>query len=452
MCWTPDAPTDPVAHNDSIMSNIRTAAGGSALLVAVLVFALNLRTPITSLPPVMADVATGLGLDQTLAGLLVGIPALCFSVVAPAASALIARAGPYSAVTVALVGVIAGTLIRSAGTGTPGVVAAFAGTVLLGCAITVGNVVVPVIIARDFPTRTALATGLYSSTMNLGSVFATSLTAPFAALVGWRGAIASWSLVAAAALVVWLVTTRTMTDPHVARATRAPGTSGDDGGAPGETPADRLVDGPTGTPAPPPAERPDETWGGVLRRPITWALAVAFAGQSFSYFAVTGWLPELLRDLLDLSVTTAGNAAAPFQGLAIAGSVLVPLALAARVPMRGAAVTMGLLWVSLPLGLLLAPQWWLLWVSLAGIAQGGNFVVIFTLVAQRCRTVAQTRRTVAAVQAIGYAVAATAPAVIGAVHAASGGWNAALLVLLGSTLALGTAELLATRRPRHRRA
>ena len=405
------------------MSTIRTAAGGSALLVAVLVFALNLRTPITSLPPVMADVASGLGLDQTLAGLLVGIPALCFSVVAPAASALIARFGSYPAVTIALVGVIAGTLIRSAGTGTAGVVAAFAGTVVLGSAITVGNVVVPVIIARDFPARAALATGLYSSTMNLGSVFATSLTAPFAALLGWRGAIASWSLVAVVALVVWLVTTRRRQDPQVPRATAVPVR----------------------------AERPDETWGGVLRRPITWALTVAFAGQSFSYYAVTGWLPELLRDLLDVSVTTAGNAAAPFQGLAIAGSVLVPLALAARVPMRGAAVTMGLLWVSLPVGLLLMPQWWLLWVSLAGIAQGGNFVVIFTLVAQRCRTVAQTRRTVAAVQAFGYAVAATAPAVIGAVHAASGGWNAALLVMLGSTLALGTAELVATRRPRHMR-
>lgn len=422
------------------MSTIRTAAGGSALLVAVLVFALNLRTPITSLPPVMADVATGLGLDQTLAGLLVGIPALCFSVVAPAASALIARVGPYSAVTVALVGVIAGTLIRSAGSGTAGVVAAFTGTVVLGSAITVGNVVVPVIIARDFRTRTALATGLYSSTMNLGSVFATSLTAPFAALLGWRGAIASWTLVAVVALVVWLVTTRRLAGP--VSGSGAPGGVG----PPGETPAEPLVDGPTGTPARAAEERPSETWGGVLRRPITWVLTVAFAGQSFSYFAVTGWLPELLRDLLGVSVTTAGNAAAPFQGLAIAGSVLVPLVLAARLPMRGAAVVMGLLWVSLPAGLLLAPQWWLLWVSLAGIAQGGNFVVIFTVVAQQCRTVAQTRRTVAAVQAFGYAVAATAPAVIGAVHAASGGWTAALLVMLGSTLALGTAEVVATRR------
>jgi CP family cyanate transporter-like MFS transporter len=58
---------------------------------------------------------------------------------------------------------------------------------------------------------------------------------------------------------------------------------------------------------------------------------------------------------------------------------------------------------------------------------------------------------VAAVQAFGYAVAATAPAVIGAVHAASGGWTAALLVMFGSTLALGTAELVATRRPRRLR-
>ncbi|MFC8800716.1 CynX/NimT family MFS transporter [Promicromonospora sp. NPDC057138] len=412
------------------MSNIRTAAGGSALLVAVLVFALNLRTPITSLPPVMADVATGLGLDQSLTGLLVGIPALCFSVVAPAASALIARVGPYAAVTVALVGVIAGTLVRSAGSGTVGVVAAFTGTVVLGAAITVGNVVVPVIIARDFRSRTALATGLYSSMMNLGSMFATSLTAPFAALLGWQGAVASWSLVAVVALVVWLVATRRM--PHAQGSRVAPVS---------DTHEDLGIR----------AELPGETWGGVLRRPITWVLTLAFAGQSFSYFAITGWLPELLRDLLDVSVTTAGNAAAPFQGLAIAGSVLVPLALAARVPMRGAAVAMGLLWVSLPAGLLLAPQWWLVWVSLAGIAQGGNFVVIFTVVAQRCRTVAQTRRTVATVQAFGYAAAATAPAVIGAVHAASGGWNAALLVMLGSTLALGAAELIATRRPTHLR-
>jgi CP family cyanate transporter-like MFS transporter len=435
------------------MSNIRTAAGGSALLVAVLVFALNLRTPITSLPPVMADVATGLGLDQSLAGLLVGIPALCFSVVAPAASALIARVGPYAAVTVALVGVIAGTLVRSAGTGTAGVVAAFTGTVLLGAAITVGNVVVPVIIARDFSSRTALATGLYSSMMNVGSVFATSLTAPFAALLGWRGAVASWSLVA----VAWLVTLRRAPGPRAARPHGAPGrrdggTAGpDDGVAPGEAPAESLVEGPTGTPARHATERPDETWGGVLRRPITWVLAVAFAGQSFSYYAVTGWLPELLRDLLGLSVTAAGNAAAPFQGLAIAGSILVPLALTARVPMRGAAVVTSVLWVALPAGLLLAPQGWLLWVSLAGIAQGGNFVVIFTLVARRCRTVAQTRRTVAAVQAFGYAVAASAPAVIGAVHGATGGWEAALLVMLGSTLALGTAELVAMRQPKQMR-
>lgn len=414
---------------NSIMSTIRASSGGLALLVAVLAFALNLRTPITSLPPVMADVATGLGLDQTLTGLLVGIPALCFSVVAPAASALIARLGPYPAVTVALLGVVAGTLVRSAGSGTTGVVAAFAGTVLLGAAITVGNVVVPVIIARDFADRTAPATGLYSSVMNLGSVLATSLTAPLAALLGWQGAVASWSLMAVAALVVWLVTTR-----------RA--------GLPRATPTD--PDRPGAVPGRPAPERPDETWTGVLRRPLTWVLSLAFAGQSFSYYAVTGWLPELLRDLLGVSVTTAGNAAAPFQGLAIAGSVLVPLVLATRAPMRVAAVAMGVLWAVLPAGLLLAPQWWLVWVCLSGIAQGGNFVVIFTVAAQRCRTVAQTRRTVAAVQTVGYAVAATAPSVIGAVHAASGGWTAALLVMLASTLTLGVAEVVATRRPRPR--
>lgn len=409
-------------ENDRIVST-RTA-GSAALLVALLVFALNLRAAITTVPPVVTQVASDLGLTPTTAGLLTGLPVLCFAVVAPAASALIARVGPYRAVVVALAGVIAGSVIRSLGDGTAGVVAAFAGTVVIGAGITVGNVVVPVIVARDFPARAALATGLYTSSMNAGSVLTTTLTVPFAAAIGWRGALASWSLMAVVALVFWLWVTRTVPD----------------GGRPAQVVASpQAVAGP-GDPAAPS--------GSVLRRPITWVLACAFLGQSFCYYGMTGWLPELLGDLLGTDRATAGGAASLFQLLAILGGVAVPAALATRVPMRWVAAVMAALWLSLPVGLLVAPQLWALWVSLAGVAQGGNFAVIFTVVAHRTETPALTRRTAAAVQGIGYACAATGPSVLGAAHAATGGWDAPLVVVLGALSLMTVSLLVATRSPR----
>ena len=81
------------------------------------------------------------------------------SLLRPARSAGLIRHRPIRtllAVTLSLLGVLAGTVLRSAG----GAELAVLGTVVIGTAITVGNVVVPVIIHRDFPARqVGIATG-----------------------------------------------------------------------------------------------------------------------------------------------------------------------------------------------------------------------------------------------------------------------------------------------------
>ena len=74
---------------------------------------------------------------------------LCFALATPAASALLARAGLGRGVAVSLVVLLAGIVLRSL----DGLPCALAGTVLIGVAITVGNVAVPVVIARDLPHR-----------------------------------------------------------------------------------------------------------------------------------------------------------------------------------------------------------------------------------------------------------------------------------------------------------
>ncbi len=113
--------------------------------------------------------------------------------------------------------------------------------------------------------------------------------------------------------------------------------------------------------------------------------------------------------------------------------------------MRVVSLAIALGWVTLPVGLVLAPSAWAVWCVLAGVAQGGNFAVIFTVVAQTAGSQRAARRMSAAVQSFGYACGAAGPSVLGAVHAASGTWQAPLVVVLGSVLTMAVAAQLALR-------
>lgn len=385
-------------------------------VVAVALAALVLRGPIVAVAPVIDAVRGDLSLSSGQAGVLTSIPVLCFALATPLALLVIRRAGPDAAVTVTILGVALGTIVRSAGD----VVAVVAGTVLIGVFITIGNVVMPVVIRRDVSAeRIDLTTGVYTAALNLGSTITSLGTAPLALALGWRGALVIWLGLNALALVGWLLAV----GPRAAL-----------------RPAPRLVRG-SG-----PAEPAPRIW----RSATVLALALCFSSQAFSYYGVTAWLPSLLVDRNGFSIATAGASSSVFQLAAVAGAVGIPL-LVRRLGPRGSILLVGLLWCTVPIGLLLAPQLWALWCVLGGVAQGGGFTVVFVLVVRLSRSDAHASRLSATVQGIGYAVAATAPTVIGFAHDASGGWDAPLLTVLAATcsfLICGT--LAATRHARVR--
>ena len=70
---------------------------------------------------------------------------------------------------------------------------------------------------------------------------------------------------------------------------------------------------------PAPAAKPASRW-------ITVGLTAGFAGQAFSYYGVTAWLPSLLADELGMTAAAAGAGSSLFQILAIVGGLGVPLA------------------------------------------------------------------------------------------------------------------------------
>jgi CP family cyanate transporter-like MFS transporter len=369
------------------------------LVTAILLLALNLRGPIVAVSPVLDVIAADLGIGAATAGLLTSLPVLCFALATPAASALLARAGLGRGVAVSLVVLLVGIVVRSV----DGLPAALAGTVLIGVAITVGNVAVPVVIARDLPRRAGGVLGAYTAALNVGSMLTISLTAPLAAHTGWRVAIAAWGVLVVGALVVWVYATR------------------------------RPVAGAPDRPAAAPDAAAGPRW---WRRPVVWGLTAAFAGQAFSYYGITAWLPLLLRDELGMSAAGAGTAASVFQIAALTGAFGVPVLLRVLPGPRPVVLIVAAAWAALPLGLLFAPQLWVVWSALGGAAQGGGITVIFALIVRKARDLVENRRMSAFVQAGGYIVAATGPSVMGVAHEATSGWTAPLLVMLGAITVL----------------
>lgn len=377
--------------SDSILSRVPR---GMLLLAAIGLIALNMRGPFVAVAPVVGPMQRDLGFSPVEVGFLTGIPVLCFALASPLASLTGRKLGAEAAITLTLFGVLVGVIVRSAGDGA----LVMLGTAILGVAITVGNIVVPLIIRRDFsPARQGTAMGIYTAALNIGSFLTSMATAPLADVLGWRPALAACGLFALAAAAVWVLAFGRRAFRPKAVLARSPG---------------------------PPGGKPASRW-------ITFGLTAGFAGQAFSYYGVTAWLPSLLADELGMSAASAGAGSSLFQILAIAGSLGVPFA--ARFSSTTAAgLTLGLLWLTVPLGLLLAPELWWLWSALGGVAQGGGITLIFIAIIRLARDQASAGRMSAVVQGAGYCFGAVAPTLLGYVHGASGSWTSPLLMVLCS--------------------
>ena len=140
------------------------------MFVGLILYALVLRGPFVVVSTVSTDLREDLQLSATAIGLLTSLPVLCFGLAAPGASRLIGRIGVERSILLSLAGVFVGVLVRSAG----GVALAVVGTVLIGAAITIGNVVNPVLIGRDFRRQPAAVTGTYTAALNVGSMITLS--------------------------------------------------------------------------------------------------------------------------------------------------------------------------------------------------------------------------------------------------------------------------------------
>ena len=130
-----DAVSDPQPADQLPSVKSASAAAGAVGLfrhpawavVAVLLIGFNLRPSITTVAMFLGDIKRDLGLSTFGISVLTMLPVVCLGLFAPAAPALARRFGLEAVLFVSLLGIVAGSLVRSLG-----VAPLYLGTVIIG--------------------------------------------------------------------------------------------------------------------------------------------------------------------------------------------------------------------------------------------------------------------------------------------------------------------------------
>ena len=371
---------------------------GVLLVLGFVLLAANLRPALTSVAPLIGQIRTDTGISNGLAGLLTALPLLAMGVLSPVAPRLARRFGMERVLLASMLVLAAGILLRSAGA----VAALFSGTVVLGAAIALGNVLLPSIVKREFPERAGLMTSTYTTALAISAAIAAGASFPIADQVGagWRASLALWALLAVVAGVAWLPQIR------------------------GARPANASAE-------------TSHSVSGLWRSVLAWQVTLFMGLQSLGYYVALTWLPEILREEAGMSASRAGWMLALAQAVGIASIFLAPVLAERRPSQHGVVVGAVTLTGAGALGLLVAAGTaTALWVVLLGLGQGACFSLALTFFALRAPDSGHTAALSGMAQSVGYLLAAVGPFLFGVLRDATQAWSVPLALLFAVAVCL----------------
>lgn len=372
---------------------------GITLLVAVCLVAANMRLSITAVGPLLDQISTDTGLSVGTLGLIAAVPLIAWAAISPFALGLSLRFGMSRVVLASLLVLLVGTLVRSL----PGpVVSLWLGTVMIGLALAIANVLMPAVIKRDFPARVpvvmAAYTGLLGGVGAIGSGVAVPLSFLGDEQSGWRIAlVVTGAGLLIPAIALWAWATRGHHAVHLAREI---------------TPRSRT---------------------GIWRDGLAWQVAGYMGFQAATFYMMLTWLAAIATSI-GRSEVVAGFDVMIYQLTTIVGSIIVPLLLRGPAE-RYVPAAIPLVGVAGVVGLMISPQGIVGWVLITGLSSGASLSMALTLMAQRARTADASAALSGMAQSVGYLIAAAGPVLFGWLHAGLGGWNFSLGLLIAVLIA-----------------
>ncbi len=370
------------------------------MLLGVLALAANLRAALAGYPPLLETVRAQLGLSAGVAGLVQAGAVLMMAVGSFAGPTLGVRAGRERALGVAVGLVAAGSLVR----GVPAVASLIGGSLLIGLGIGLAGVLITGVVKEHLTDRAGAATGGYVVAMMVGATVASAVAVPLASVLGgWSFSLAVWAVPAVLATAAWVPIAR-----------RVPA----------------AVD-PVRTPLP---------W----RRPFARVVACYQAGTSLMFYGWLTWLAPYYQGL-GFPPARAGLLLAVWSVAQIPAALFVPMLAERRRRWRFWTGLTLLCSLSGTLGAMLIPlppvvgPW--PWAVLMGIGVGAGFPMGLTAIAWRTPDGAASAATSGLALGVGYTSAGLGPLLMGVLIDVSGGFTAAIAVLLLAGLVQGWAML-----------
>ena len=365
-----------------------------ALIVALCLVAANMRPAITAVGPLLDQIGTDTGLSVAALGMLASVPLLVWALVSPLALRLSRLFGMSRTILGGLLLLLLGTIIRSiAGPSA----ALWIGTVVIGVALAITNVLMPAVIKRDFPGRVPLMMGLYTALLGGIGAIGSGIAVPLSLLgddsSGWRlSLLITGGALLPVAMLVWASATR----GHHAKHLAARGATG--------------------------------SMRGIWADPVAWIVAGYMGFQAATFYMMLTWLASISVSVGKTEVA-AGFDVMIYQLLTIAGPFIVPIVLRgrARRMVPSAIPVLGIVGV---IGLILFPDAVTAWVLPIGLASGASLSMSLTLMAERARDHDASAALSGMAQSVGYIMAAIGPIVFGWLHTTTGGWTVSLIFLV----------------------
>ena len=383
----------------SSTQNVRKKAAVWVMIVGIIFIATNLRSPLTSVGPLVGFIRDSMHISNTMAGMITTLPLIAFAFFSPMVPRLGRRFGMELIILASISILTIGIILRSLS----GITTLFLGTAIIGVAISVCNVLLPGLIKREFPQRIGLMTGVYSISMNLFAAIASGMSVPIAISfgLGWQGALGIWGIVSFVSILFWL--------PQMKHRRSS-------------TTSVRL--------------RTDESQVNMWRSTIAWQVSLFMGLQSMLFYVLIAWLPEILNQQ-GINSDQSGWLLSIMQFALLPFTFIIPV-VAGRMSSQHLLVTITSgLFLTGTLGLLYgSTNLIVLWVILLGIGGGFAFSLAMMFFGLRTENAQQAAELSGMAQSVGYLLAALGPALFGYVHDATNSWTIPLLILVGASILL----------------
>ena len=363
-------------------------------IATIALLAINLRTAVSSISPVVTYIQQDISLPIVTIGLL-GIAAPLSFALASSLSYRPARVlGVEKTLMLTVLMIITGHLLRALSWDAT---ALFFGSLLSLLGMGIGNVLLPVLVRKYFPNRVGQVSSFYLTLTAISATMASFVAVPVSEAAGWRFSLGQWAILALltiAPLSFLLRNSKPELKPEKAEGAKA-----------------------------------------IWRSPTAVSIAFMQSVTAIIGYVSFAWLPLLLVEHQGVSVVEGGLLLSLFALIGLPISLIMPL-LSTRYPKSQSAIvwfsfvsgvtgTLGLLFGDVSL------TW--LWVIAFGFGPT-MFPLALTLFNLRSKE----RSTVLAVSAFGqgvsYTTASIAVFLVGVLREVTGGWDAALWLLFASCL------------------